>query len=57
MNIHLYFYCEITAPEDLNYPILQIHYKGANGIRTISPVGIFSGWFFSLPYLREAATR
>ena len=42
-----HFYCEITAPEDLNNPILQIHHKGENGIRTISPVGYFSGWFFS----------
>lgn len=42
-----HFYCDITAPEDLKYPILQIHYKGENGIRTISPVGNFSGWFFS----------
>jgi hypothetical protein len=42
-----HFYCEIIAPEDLNYPILQIHYKGENGIRIISPVGKFSGWFFS----------
>ena len=31
----------------MKYPILQIHYKGENGIRTISPIGKFCGWFFS----------
>jgi hypothetical protein len=34
----------MQGKEDLKYPILQIHYKGENGIRTISPVGNFSGW-------------
>ena len=37
-----HFYCEINAPEDLKYPRslserLLIHYKGENGIRTVSP--------------------
>jgi len=42
-----FFYCKITAPKDLKHPILQIHYKTKNGIRTLSPLGEFEGVFFS----------
>jgi len=38
-----FFEAIIHSPKDLNVPILQIHDKG----RTISPLGCFSGWFFS----------
>jgi len=38
-----FLFAEVTAPENLNIPILQILYKG----RTISPLGKFTGWFFS----------
>jgi hypothetical protein len=31
----------------LRNPILQLHHKTKNGVRTISPLGSFSGWFFS----------
>jgi len=38
-----FFKCKITSPEFLNNPILQIRYND----RTISPLGTFTGWFFS----------
>jgi DNA polymerase type B, organellar and viral len=38
-----FFFVEIETPRNLNIPILQIHNK--NG--TISPLGKFTGWFFS----------
>src|SRR5580658_1748864 len=34
-----FFYCKITAPNDIKHPILQTHVKTNNGIRTISPIG------------------
>jgi len=42
-----FFYCKIQAPENLLHPILQIHHKTKDGIRTISPLGNFEGMFFS----------
>jgi DNA polymerase type B, organellar and viral len=42
-----FFYCKIIAPDNLLHPILQIHYKTKEGIRTISPLGKFEGMFFS----------
>lgn len=42
-----FFYCKIKTPDNLLHPILQIHYKTPSGIRTISPLGSFEGWFFS----------
>jgi hypothetical protein len=38
-----FFKCKITAPKFLDNPILQIRYND----RTISPLGTFTGWFFS----------
>jgi hypothetical protein len=38
-----FVFANIIAPEGLNLPILQIHHKGS----TISPLGKFTGWFFS----------
>jgi hypothetical protein len=46
-NAFGFFYCKIIAPKDLKHPILQIHHKTKDGIRTVSPLGSFSGWFFS----------
>jgi len=42
-----FFYCKIQAPNNLNHPILQTHYKTEEGIRTISPLGKFEGWYYS----------
>jgi hypothetical protein len=43
LDLFGHFYCEVSAPDNLNYPILQLHYNK----RTISPIGTFKGWFFS----------
>jgi DNA polymerase type B, organellar and viral len=42
-----FFYCEITAPDDIKHPILQTHVKTDNGIRTLSPIGTWEGMLFS----------
>jgi hypothetical protein len=42
-----FFFCDITAPDDLKHPILQIHYKTKSGIRTVAPLGKWSGTYFS----------
>jgi len=42
-----FFYCKITAPEGLLHPILQLHHKTFNGLRTISPLGSWEGMYFS----------
>jgi len=47
LNPFGFFYCKIKAPDNLIHPILQIHHKTKGGVRTVSPLGIFSGWFFS----------
>jgi hypothetical protein len=46
-NAFGFFYVNITSPKDLLHPILQIHHKTGDGTRTVSPLGKFSGWFFS----------
>lgn len=38
-----FFYANITSPDYLNHPILQLHYN----LRTVSPLGSWSGWYFS----------
>jgi len=42
-----FFYCKITAPDNLLHPILQIQHKTKDGVRTLSPLGKFEGIFFS----------
>ena len=42
-----FFYCKITAPENIKHPILQTHVKTDSGIRTISPLGTWSDMLFS----------
>jgi DNA polymerase type B, organellar and viral len=42
-----FFYCKITAPDNIKHPILQKHVKTGNGIRTISPIGTWEGMLFS----------
>src|SRR5258706_13112869 len=34
-----FFYCKITAPDNLIHPILQTHVKTNSGTRTIAPLG------------------
>jgi hypothetical protein len=42
-----FFYCEITAPSNLEHPIIQLHVKTKGGIRTIAPIGTFKTVIFS----------
>ena len=42
-----FFHCKITSPTSLEHPILQTHVKTNDGIRTIAPLGSWSGWYFS----------
>jgi len=46
-NAFGFFYVNIVTPFDLKHPILQLHHKNNNILNTISPLGSFSGWFFS----------
>lgn len=48
-----FFEVDVTAPLDLNVPILQIRMKIENVYRTIAPVGTWTGWYFS-EELKEA---
>jgi hypothetical protein len=42
-----FFYCKITTPDNLKYPILQTHVKINNMSRTIAPLGSWEGMLFS----------
>lgn len=46
-NAFGFFFCEITAPDNLEHPILQTHVKTNNGIRTMAPLGSWTGMIFS----------
>jgi DNA polymerase type B, organellar and viral len=46
-NAFGFFYCKITAPDNLKHPILQTHVKTQNGNRTISPLGVWEDMLFS----------
>jgi len=46
-NAFGFFYCKITAPENLEHPILQTHIKTNNGMRTIAPLGVWFDMLFS----------
>jgi DNA polymerase type B, organellar and viral len=43
-----FFYCEITAPNNLKHPILQTHVKTVNGLRTMAPLGQWNDMLFSV---------
>jgi len=38
-NAFGFFYCKITAPDNLKHPIIQTHIKTKSGIRTVAPLG------------------
>jgi hypothetical protein len=42
-----FFKCNITAPSDLNIPVLQTHVKTNNGMRTIAALGNWTDVLFS----------
>jgi hypothetical protein len=46
-NAFGFFYCKITTPNNLLHPILQVHHKSNDGIRTIAPLGTWEGIYFS----------
>ena len=46
-NAFGFFYCKITAPDNLEIPILQKRYKMTNGFRTIAPIGTWEDMIFS----------
>jgi hypothetical protein len=39
LDLFGFFYCKITAPDDIKHPILQTHVKINNGLRTMAPIG------------------
>ncbi|KAG1717180.1 DNA polymerase type B, organellar and viral-domain-containing protein [Suillus lakei] len=41
------FFCEVIAPNNLNEPIIQKRIKSVNGMKTIAPLGKWSGVYFS----------
>lgn len=42
-----YFYCKVTAPLNLQYPVLQTHVETKDGIRTLAGLGTFEMMLFS----------
>jgi len=42
-----FFECEVTTPTNMYRPLLQTKVKTTNGLRTISPLGIWTDTFFS----------
>ena len=42
-----FFYCKRIAPDNLKHPILQVHIKTKDGIRTIAPLGTWEGMYLS----------
>jgi hypothetical protein len=46
-NAFGFFYCKITAPDNLKHPILQTHIKTKSGNRTIAPLGQWKDMIFS----------
>ena len=47
-NAFGFFYCKITAPDDIKHPIIQTHVKINNMVRTIAPIGTWTDMLFSL---------
>lgn len=46
-NAYGFFKVEVETPQNLYIPILQLKHKTNNGLRTISPLGNWTGWFYS----------
>jgi hypothetical protein len=46
-NAYGFFYCKITSPDYLEYPILQRKIKTSEGIRTVPGLGSWEGWICS----------
>nr|YP_010691085.1 DNA polymerase [Phellinus igniarius]WBU93186.1 DNA polymerase [Phellinus igniarius] len=41
------FEVEVETPNNLKYPVLQVKVKTDKGDKTISPLGTWTGWYFS----------
>lgn len=41
-----YFYCKVTAPQNLQYPVLQTHVETKDGIRSLAGLGTFEMMIF-----------
>jgi hypothetical protein len=46
-NAFGFFEVEVTAPKDINIPLLQLRYETKNGTKTIAPTGTWHGIYFS----------
>nr|YP_009715275.1 hypothetical protein [Russula subnigricans]QGK88081.1 hypothetical protein [Russula subnigricans] len=46
-NAFGFFYCKISAPDNLLHPIIQTHVKTLDGIRTMAPLGQWNDMIFS----------
>ena len=42
-----FFYCKITSPNYIRYPVLQRKIQTSEGLRTIAGLGSWTGWIFS----------
>src|SRR3978361_1666940 len=42
-----FFEVEITAPKSMKIPLLQSRVKTENGIRTVAPLGTWTGTYYS----------
>lgn len=42
-----FFRCHIMAPDGLHIPVLQTHVKTKGGVRTMAPLGKWTGVLFS----------
>lgn len=47
-NAFGFFYCNITAPDNIKHPIIQTHVKINNMTRTIAPIGSWKDMLFSM---------
>ena len=43
-----FFFCKIEAPDKIKHPIVQTHVKTESGIRTMSPIGTWTDYIFSV---------
>jgi hypothetical protein len=46
-NAFGFFYCKVICPSKIIHPLIQLHLKTVNGIRTVAPIGTFHTMVFS----------
>jgi DNA polymerase family B len=47
-NAYGFFYCKISAPDNLEHPLIQRRIKTSDGLRTIAGLGNWEGWICSV---------